>query len=228
MNFVFDVDGTLTPSRSPIEHHFSNWFLEFTKHKPVYLVSGSDYAKTLEQLGPDICESVKGVYSCAGNALYVKGEQLYAQELILTLDEQIFLQNLIDSSSYPVRTGNHLEMRIGLCNLSTVGRMATREQRKSYAEWDKEHNERYNLAERINKSLPRLEASVAGETGVDIYLRGKDKSQIVESVSPFIFFGDAIRPGGNDYTIALKSSHYHAVVDWQETFSLLKKYFREG
>jgi phosphomannomutase len=72
MNFVFDVDGTLTPSRKSIDPKFAEWFLDFTKKNKVYLVSGSDYAKTLEQLGETICNSVAGVYSCAGNALYVK------------------------------------------------------------------------------------------------------------------------------------------------------------
>lgn len=228
MNFVFDVDGTLTPSRSIIDLAFADFFLEFAKDNTVYLVSGSDYAKTIEQLGEEICNTVAGVYSCAGNALYVNGIQQYANPFVMTTEELSFLENILNESSYPVRTGNHIEMRIGLCNFSIVGRNATREQRSDYAQWDRELKERDNIASRINSSCPRLEASVAGETGVDVYLRGKDKSQIVDSVSPFIFFGDAIRPGGNDYTIALKAEQYHAVEDWQETFSLLKKYSNKG
>ena len=49
--FIFDVDGTLTPSRKKIEHEFWAPFLIFCRHHDVYLVTGSDRQKTLEQLG---------------------------------------------------------------------------------------------------------------------------------------------------------------------------------
>ena len=49
--FIFDVDGTLTPSRKQIEHEFWAPFLIFCRHNDVYLVTGSDRQKTLEQLG---------------------------------------------------------------------------------------------------------------------------------------------------------------------------------
>ncbi len=222
MNFAFDVDGTLTPSRQTVDSEFARWFLDFTKQNTVYLVSGSDYAKTLEQLGVDICENVAGVYSCAGNALYVKGNQVYANDFNLIDEEIEFLENLLDLSAYPERTGQHIEMRLGLCNFSIVGRGADQEQRKSYVRYDSAVNERKNLAELITAKFPRLEATVAGETGIDIYLKGKDKSQIANDIKPFIFFGDKTEIGGNDYTISLVADKYHSVNGWKETFDILK------
>ena len=56
--FIFDVDGTLTPSRQQIVPKFHDWFLKFIEENYVYLVTGSDYSKTVEQLGKRICESV--------------------------------------------------------------------------------------------------------------------------------------------------------------------------
>jgi phosphomannomutase len=223
MNFVFDVDGTLTPSRQCADNTFAKWFLDFTKNNKVYLVSGSDYAKTLEQLGEDICNNVAGVYSCAGNALYVKGKELYSNSFDLTDDEYKFLETLLELSAYPERTGQHIEMRTGLCNFSIVGRGATYEQRQKYVRYDTAINERKNLAELINRQFPRLEATVAGETGIDIYLCGKDKAQIADSVSPFVFFGDKIEIGGNDYSIALRAKKFYRVDSWEDTFSILKK-----
>ena len=223
MNFVFDVDGTLTPSRQHVDDKFAEWFLDFTQKNRVYLVSGSDYAKTLEQLGEDICNSVAGVYSCAGNALYVKGKELYSNWFELTDAESKFLETLLELSAYPERTGQHVEMRTGLCNFSIVGRGTTHEQRQNYVKYDTTVNERKNLAELINRQFPRLEATVAGETGIDIYLRGKDKSQIADSFSPFVFFGDMIEIGGNDYSIAQHASKYYKVNSWQDTFAILKR-----
>ena len=63
-HFVFDVDGTLTPSRRPIDKEFGNWFLNFSNTHNVYLVTGSDRDKTIEQVGEDIYNTAKRVYNC--------------------------------------------------------------------------------------------------------------------------------------------------------------------
>ena len=72
--FVFDVDGTLTPSRQKINSKFHDWFLNFTNENYVYLVTGSDYPKTVEQLGKKLCENVERVYNCSGSDVWEKGK----------------------------------------------------------------------------------------------------------------------------------------------------------
>ena len=68
MSYVFDVDGTLTPSRGKMNKEFHDWFLnEFIPNNKVYLVTGSDYPKTVEQVGKQVCESVEYVMNCSGN-----------------------------------------------------------------------------------------------------------------------------------------------------------------
>ncbi len=62
-NFVFDVDGTLTPSRGKIDLEFGKWFLEFCNDNPVYLVTGSDKPKTAEQVGEQIYNAAVSVYN---------------------------------------------------------------------------------------------------------------------------------------------------------------------
>ena len=47
--FIFDVDGTLTPSRQEIDMDFAVFFTEFCAENDVYLVTGSDREKTIEQ-----------------------------------------------------------------------------------------------------------------------------------------------------------------------------------
>ena len=54
INYLFDVDGTLTPSRGVIDSEFKKWFINFASVKSVILVTGSDRDKTLEQLGESI------------------------------------------------------------------------------------------------------------------------------------------------------------------------------
>lgn len=222
-NFAFDVDGTLTPSRQRIDSSFVDWFLSFCSHNNVYLVSGSDYEKTLEQLGKEICHRVKGVYSCCGNALYVQGELQYVNQFKLTDEQHLYLEHLLASSEFNKRTGNHIEMRPGSCNFSIVGRNANAIERQNYVVYDEHTNERNKLADLIRSKFPELDATVAGETGLDIHPIGMDKSQVAKFITPFIFFGDKIYPGGNDYTIAQLAAKSYGVTSWEETFDILKK-----
>lgn len=222
-NFAFDVDGTLTPSRQRIDPSFEEWFLSFCQNNNVYLVSGSDYEKTLEQLGSDICNTVKGVYSCCGNALYVQGELQYVNQFNLTNEQHLYLEHLLANSEFSKRTGNHIEMRPGSCNFSIIGRNADASERLNYVEYDERTNERNNLAELIRSNFPELDATVAGETGIDIHPIGMDKSQVAKFITPFIFFGDKIYPSGNDYTIAQLAAKSYGVSSWEETFEILKK-----
>ena len=52
--FIFDVDGTLTDSRQQIDLSFEVYMIKFCCKYDVYLVTGSDRAKTIEQVGLDI------------------------------------------------------------------------------------------------------------------------------------------------------------------------------
>ena len=44
--YVFDVDGTLTPSRRRMDKDFQEFFLEWAENNTFYLVTGSDLPKT--------------------------------------------------------------------------------------------------------------------------------------------------------------------------------------
>ena len=45
MIYIFDIDGTLTPSRNPIDKEFKKQFINFCKYNKVWLVTGSDKDK---------------------------------------------------------------------------------------------------------------------------------------------------------------------------------------
>jgi phosphomannomutase len=222
MNFVFDVDGTLTDSRSAMDPEFRQWFLAWIRHKPVWLITGSDYAKTLEQVGSALCESVVGVYNCAGNQLHRAGVQEYARSFTLSSEQQGFLNGLLASSSWPIRTGNHIEDRGSLVNFSTVGRGATPSERQLYSAWDHSTQERRRLSVLIETQFPELSAAVAGQTGIDIYPRGWDKSQICADIQQMVFFGDQTQQGGNDHEIAQQAQIAHTVRSWRDTWQLLR------
>lgn len=227
--FIFDVDGTLTPSRGVIDKEFKEFFLDFCNSNHVFLVTGSDYPKTLEQLGEEICMSVKAVYNCSGNDVWCKGVRIHTNTWELPQKARVWLENELDASKFTLRTGNHIEDRPATINFSIVGRNATRVERDLYVKWDCETNERTDIAERFNNEFPDLEARVGGETGIDIYLKGCDKSQIVKDfkkTDTLHFFGDKTDPGGNDYPLASIIDLYklgvsHNVRHWKDTYERL-------
>ena len=229
MIYIFDVDGTLTPSRNPMDKDFKDFFKKFIKKKRVWLISGSDKDKTIEQVGEDIWTSVERVYQSSGNQLWVKGELKYQYEFKTEDYLRELLKMFLDKSEYPHRYGNHIEERPGALNFSVVGRDCTQEQREHYAKWDDKHQERKDFAWEIKERYPWLDAVVGGEISIDIYEKFKDKGQIVKDIrGKFEFFGDRLYPGGNDFAIQQeiviqkrKGCKTHPVKTWRDTEELL-------
>ena len=52
--YVFDMDGTLTPARKPMEAEFAIQFYEWQKTHKSFIATGSDYKKVEEQLPPSV------------------------------------------------------------------------------------------------------------------------------------------------------------------------------
>ena len=228
IKYVFDVDGTLTPSRSKIDEEFKKWFTIFCINNDVYFVTGSDYAKTEEQLGSYLLRWPIFVYNCAGSDVWAKGERVRTSDWKMPIDLLVILEGWLQSSKFPIRTGNHIEQRPGMINFSILGRGANHEQRQMYVEYDKANRERETIAYIINSTFDDITATVGGETGLDIHPTGADKSQILKDFHPkdiIHFFGDRMEQGGNDYPLAkanVRGKNYH-VKDWKDTWEKLKE-----
>ena len=229
--FIFDVDGTLTPSRGTIDPKFKKFFNYFCRDNQVYLVTGSDKPKTVEQIGEDTYNLCYTVYNCNGNDMWQSNKHVRTNEWTLPDLARTFLISCEYESQFPLRTGNHIEKRPGMVNFSIVGRNATKEQRDEYVVWDEKTNERSTIANAFNTMFPDLEAKVGGETGIDISPKGFDKSQIVKDFDPedrLYFFGDAMHKGGNDYPLAKVVHHSKHVTDWQHTWEYLTWFQEQG
>lgn len=231
--FVFDVDGTLTPSRGKIDKEFCEWFFEFATHQDVYLVTGSDYPKTVEQVSEKIIGVVKKVYNCSGNDVWVQGENIFTNEWRIPQEAEEWLREELALSKFSLRTGLHLEDRPGMCNFSVVGRNATLGERKLYVEWDTKTEERVTIARLFKQKFPDIEAVVGGETGIDIFPVGSDKSQIIKDFSVddrIIFFGDRMDIDGNDHPLMIANTNglNYPVTGWQDTWNKLNAYINNG
>ena len=228
--FIFDVDGTLTPSRQKISVDFIRSFVDFTCLNHVYLVTGSDRDKTLEQITPEIYNNCKRVYNCSGSDVYEGDKNVYRDDWELPEKVERFLQDELDFSQFPIRNGNHIERRPGGVNFSILGRDPDpMKGREEYIKWNKIHSERRFIALRILDMFPDLSVALGGQTGIDIGPLGADKSQILRDFTAddeIHFFGDRMETTGNDYTLgeAVKKmgGYPHPVNNWQETRTILE------
>ena len=96
--FIFDVDGTLTPSRAKIDDEFALFFLDFCKYNYVYLVTGSDKPKTVEQIGNRLYSKAQRVYNCSGADVYEGTKNIHTSDWILPKEAHNWLENVLDKT----------------------------------------------------------------------------------------------------------------------------------
>ena len=242
--FIFDVDGTLTPSRLPMTKEFQKFFSEWAKKNKFYLVTGSDLPKLQEQMCFFDIEAER-IFTCCGNQMWkpdpsivnISAELVYENKFELPQHLEMFLKIVLNQSPYPHRYGNHIEDRGSMVNFSIVGRDCTQEQREEFFEWDNENEERQKIANIIKQKAKGIDAVIGGQISIDIYPEGNDKSQILKhiqdlepDVEEIIFIGDRTEKGGNDYPLAQLLSnkdrpygYVYQTEGWEHTQRILEK-----
>ena len=187
--FIFDVDGTLTPSRQKMTEEFREFFEQWAIKNNFYLVTGSDIVKLQEQMnGLEIHSS--GIFTCCGNQMWESDPAIHPRHCDLIYENEFkppntlltFLGQKIRESETPVKANNHIEDRGSMLNFSTVGRNCTLVERSKYFGWDNRVGERKKIAKQIIEGWPELDAVIGGQISIDIYPKGYDKSQVLKHI----------------------------------------------
>ena len=208
--FMFDIDGTLTPSRLRMTEKFSKFFDKWSNENKYYLVTGSDLDKTKEQLPIAYIDRAEAIFTCCGNQMWRDDELIYDNKFELSTKLKNTLEVVLMSNQYPHRYGNHIEDRGSMVNFSIVGRNCTQEQREHFFKWDEEKGERKKISTFLKHKFKDLDAVLGGQISIDIYPKGMDKSQIFDVIKQdrlvepreYIFIGDRTEKSGNDYPLA--------------------------
>lgn len=235
-NLLFDVDGTLTESRQKVDKYFLMELKELAYTNVLYLVTGSDYVKTVEQLGEDFLNNyIAYSFNCSGNSIWNKGTEIYRTNWRPNKEIISYLSEVLCNSHWGEKTGAHFDYRPGMLNFSVLGRNASKEQRAKYQEFDEQNNERIRLVRKFNNLFQdshNIVAQVAGKTGFDIYDKSSDKSQILKYFDNIAvsFFADDADCDGNDYTLYnailnrnVTGDKVHSVNNWRDTKTILEK-----
>lgn len=215
---IFDIDGTLTPPKKPMDPAFAKAFKEWAKYKTFCLVTGGTFEDVSSQIPYDILSLSQIIFTCSGNATYGFVSNSFDEPknpILTSYNEFEETQELLDFlnfelkySNWGAKFGNHIERRQGAINFSVIGRNANDEWRQKYYEFDKHDGERRRIATAINERFPLYWADIGGMISIDITMRGKDKRQILDWLkyldlanSSVKFYGDKVSYG-NDKPLA--------------------------
>lgn len=237
---LFDMDGTLTKARLPIEDDFYNLLLEKVKPKcKIGLVGGSDFKKISEQMrGDDVIHKFDYVFAENGLIAYKNGKELPRQSIQKYMGEEKlqkfinFVLKYLSGITLPVKRGTFVEFRQGMLNISPIGRSCSQSERDEFEIYDNKHQIRKNMIEVLKKEFPDIgfTYSIGGQISFDVFPTGWDKTyclQFLENEGYEIhFFGDKTYLGGNDYEIFNDPRTVgHTVKNPDDTKAQLIKFF---
>ncbi|MDO8585031.1 MAG: HAD-IIB family hydrolase [bacterium] len=217
---IFDLDGTLAPSKSPMDADMSGLLSDLLRTRMVAVISGGSLAQFQKQFlgslnaAPELLKNLYLFPTC-GAAFYRYKESSGAWQCVyteaLTADEKVragsaFTKAFRDLNHKHPETlyGDVLEDRGTQVTFSALGQRAPLPLK---AAWDPDSKKRLRIAEAVQKYIPDLEVRVGGTTSIDITRPGVDKAYGIKKMEEYLgvtkaemlFVGDAIFPGGNDY-----------------------------
>lgn len=212
---LFDVDGTLTKPRLPIDQtmmdHLRTW--KDSKKVDLGIVGGSDIGKQREQLEDSIDLFFEYVFSENGMVAFQHNELIHEMSIVRHFGESKFQEIIncclqyLSTIQIPVKRGTFIEIRKGMINVSPIGRSCSQEERNAFFEYDKVHHVRKEMKHYLEQTLKDfdLNISIGGQISMDIFPKGWDKTyclQFIESrYDKIYFFGDKTDRGGNDFEI---------------------------
>ncbi len=219
----FDLDGTITESRQPIEQTMVNLLCELSKSVTVVIISGSSFKNLLVQLDLLLNIEDKQIFEniilmpTNGSTSYSYNNSTGAWELsdsvlmfpdIKTKVIQT-LEKVISSENFDIpkeSIGPKIEDRGTQISFAGLGIDAPIEDKKL---WDPNKIKRKEIVEFIAPLLPETDIFIAGTTTIDILPKGITKGTMLEKMlenrglkkENLLFIGDALFEGGNDYEV---------------------------
>jgi len=243
---AFDVDGTLTASKTLITESMANLIKELVKQKMVIAIAGGSFQQMETQFLPPFLNDDSMIpFIHNFTLLPTSGSQRYQYDEIkkvwmLTDKEPLpgdakekaikLLQYVIDSGQYeipPNPIGNIIEDRDTQITFTPNGQQAPVAVKMAF---DPDRKKREKIKAFLEPQLSEVSILINGTSSIDILTKGFNKAvglnRFLDSAgyqkSDVVFVGDGIFPGGNDYSVYEASFDTIAVKNPQETESIVK------
>lgn len=214
---IFDLDGTLTQSKSNVDPDMAGLIVKLLVKKKVAVISGGGFPQFQTQFlaalpGSEDNYSNLYILPTSGTRMYAWRNgwvEQYAENLNHQEKEDILtaLNMALRSVNYekPEKIyGQIIEDRGSQITFSALGQSAPVELKM---QWDPTRTKREAMALFLQKKIPNFESRIGGATSVDITRLGVNKGYGIRKLELYlkissediVFVGDALFYGGNDY-----------------------------
>ena len=212
---VFDLDGTLAPSKSPLEKDMAEHLERLLTVARVAVISGGAWPQFEKQLLSNLPTDGPldrlSLLPTSGTRFlqYENGDwrELYAENFTPEEKTKIIdaLNKALDQSG--LREAKHwgeiIEDRDSQITMSALGQEAPLDVKKT---WDPDFAKRKKIKAILDPLLPEFSVGMGGASSIDVTRPGVDKAYGIGKleevlnipVADMIFIGDALFPGGND------------------------------
>jgi phosphomannomutase len=242
---AFDLDDTLTESKSKIDHHMADLLGELLTRLDVCIITGGRF----EQIENQVLQYLHvpagrlthlHIMPTCGTRYYIwkngAWHRCYAEDL--TADEKRRIERVMTEGAkclgfwVPNPWGEIIEDRGSQVTYSALGQQAPADAKHA---WDPDGSKKLKLRDYAAERLPDLDAHVGGTTSVDVTRRGIDKAYGIKrlmeqlDISPdqLLFIGDRMREGGNDYPVRALGVRWLEVANWHDTARYVQDLLRQ-
>lgn len=230
---IFDLDGTLAKSKSPIDMEMAKLLNHLLDVVKVAIVSGGDWPQfekqVLNLLPKKSTLNKLSILPTCGTKYYQfikEWKQLYAEDFTDDERKKILdsLYSAIKAADLDIKRtwGNQIEDRGSQITFSALGQKAPLDKKK---DWDDDFSKHKKIKKPLEKSLKGFSVRMGGTTSIDITKLGIDKAYGINKlkeimdieISEMIFLGDALFEGGNDHPARKTGVDCIQVRDSEET-----------
>ncbi|MES2986041.1 MAG: HAD-IIB family hydrolase [Patescibacteria group bacterium] len=214
---AFDLDGTLAESKHPISQDMAILISKLTEKAKVIVISGGSYSQYEKQFIPQMgTEHLENIILMPTNGSvryeYKNNEPRVTKSFPFNdeVKEKVLaeLNTIIGNEEFEVPTehfGEYIEDRGTQITFSGYGQLAPIEKKMI---WDLSRSKRLKIKEYLESKIPEIDAHVGGMTSVDILPKNFNKASGLMAyleendltTDDIVFIGDAVFPGGNDYS----------------------------
>ncbi len=245
---VFDLDGTLAPTKSTIDLEMSDLLEKLLKAKKVAVIGGGKFELFQEQLlnglkAPTNLLKNMFLFPTTATTFYKFEDgwkKVYSHDLTQQEVKRIIaaFEEIIAKIGYkPEKTyGIIIEDRGTQVTWSALGQDVVKILGDKGVElknkWKEENTPlKLEIAKYVQEKLPDLEVHAAGYTSIDVTKKGIDKAyglkqmedHLKTKIKDMLFVGDAIFPGGNDYAVTKTPIDYIQVKGPEETKQIIRQ-----
>ena len=212
---VFDLDGTLAPSKSSLDPQTAGLLRDLLDIIKVAVISGGAWAQFEMQLLTDLRKdslltNLSLLPTCGTKFFQYNGTwaELYSEDLTAAEKRKIrdSLDRAAGEAGYRAKKvlGDVIEDRGSQVTYSALGQQAPLAEKE---EWDPDFAKRKKITAILETLIPEFSIRIGGATSIDVTKPGIDKAYGIGklrdtlhlSFKEMIYIGDALFPGGNDY-----------------------------